>query len=66
MKHILNDISYREKNSILDQHQGGMMVETKKMMDASPEGSWVGFRGAGTFFACYQTTNGSVKCATSK
>jgi len=29
MKHLLNNISQEEKNSILEQHQGGMEVITK-------------------------------------
>jgi hypothetical protein len=62
MKHILNDISYREKNSILDQHQGGMMVETKNFQKLLNNK-------LGTVKVLVeqdQTTNGSVKCATSK
>jgi hypothetical protein len=30
MKHLLNDISQEEKNSILEQHNGGMSIDTSK------------------------------------
>ena len=30
MKHLLNNISQEEKNSILEQHDGGMTIDTSK------------------------------------
>jgi hypothetical protein len=30
MKHLLNDLSSEEKNSILEQHNGGMKIDTSK------------------------------------
>lgn len=37
MKHLLNDLSNEEKNRILEQHEGGMSVDTskfKKLMES--------------------------------
>jgi hypothetical protein len=36
MKHILNDLSNEEKNSIREQHTGGMKVMTAKLGNAKP------------------------------
>jgi hypothetical protein len=42
------------------------IIDSKKALDANPNGVWVGFNGAGMTYACYADNSGAVKCVSLK